>query len=193
MQKLGILLLAAGESKRMGSPKQLLDFKGKKLIQHSIAQLLPLKSNNFLVVLGANQEQILPFCQFPNVRCTIHPNWEKGMGSSIAFGLNQLLDFMPDLSHVLIALADQPFIETQNYQTLAQATMHNPSQISAAFYDEKVGAPIIFPKEYFAALSKLEGDQGARKIVRNIPTEQLNLVSMPQAALDWDSPEDILL
>jgi molybdenum cofactor cytidylyltransferase len=188
MNRLGILLLAAGESKRMGSPKQLLDFQGKKLIQHSIEQLLPLQPNAFAIVLGAHSHLIRPYLNAYPIECVENAGWEEGMGSSIAAGMRHLL--LAELSHLLIALVDQPYLTRADYFELKESSQVNPTQIIAAYYGGKAGAPMIFPRHHFQDLIQLKGDEGARKIVRST-AEKLQLIELPLASKDWDRPSDI--
>lgn len=195
MNKVGVLLLAAGSSQRMGSPKQLLEFEGKTLIAHALDELAACEAGFITVVLGAHAELIQAKGELSAVRLSsteviVNPNWEKGMGTSIAFGMQHLMEHHPELTHVLIALVDQPKLLAADYMKLIAGAEEVPAKIIAAYYDAHAGAPMIFPRTYFGALLGLRGDQGARNIVRG-DLRNVIKVPMPQAALDWDRPEDV--
>lgn len=181
MSRLGIVLLAAGESKRMGSPKQLRVFEGKTLLEWTTERLLKCEAACTVVVLGAFAERMLPLVARPELSVVENGDWASGMASSIRAGVSFAID--QDVDHVMIALVDQPFITEVDYKALVDASQRHPEQVVSAFYDGHFGAPMIFPKRYFADLLALEGDAGARKIVRGL--EDVIRVEMNGADLDF--------
>lgn len=190
MSEIGILLLAAGSSQRMGSPKQLLDYKGQTLIEHTLQVMLKHGVASCTVVLGANAKRIQTQCDLAAADYIVNPTWEMGMGNSIAFGMRYLITNQPKLGHIMIALVDQPHILTEDYAKLIEASHIEPEKIIASYYDDHAGAPMVFPSSYFKRLAALDGDEGARRIVRN-ELKNVVKIAMPQAALDWDRPEDV--
>jgi molybdenum cofactor cytidylyltransferase len=182
------ILLAAGASRRMGSPKQLLKFNGKTLLESCLEKLLAQNIQELIVVLGANAEQMKPLCLHERVLVVVNPSWEEGMGSSIRVGITTAMQLQP--SHALLALVDQPFVEAADYAAMfAQAEIY-PGHIIAASFSGHLGSPAIFPAAYFGLLSKLEGDIGARGILRN-PQNKVIGMEMKNAGQDWDTIEDI--
>ncbi len=104
MGAVGAVLLAAGASTRMGAVKQLLPWKDSTLLEHAIKQISGVGVDSLVVVLGAHREQIHEQIDFSGVDVTVNSNWEEGMATSIAEGLEYLLKKTPDLQTVLIAL-----------------------------------------------------------------------------------------
>ncbi len=84
--KIAILILAAGSSSRMGSPKQLLKWKNSNLLGHTISKATQLKVDEIILVLGANSDKIISEIDAKNVKVLINPNWKLGLGSSISAG-----------------------------------------------------------------------------------------------------------
>lgn len=192
MTEIGIILLAAGSSSRMGRPKQLLDFQGKKLIQIVTERLLACRCFPTVVVLGANAAEIAPhLSMYHDLSLIQNLNWQSGMASSIQCGIEFLETMFPNVSHAMIALVDQPFVEVEHYYRLVEASDAQPDRVIAAFYEGKVGAPMVFPARYFPVLSRLRGDEGARAVVRDLPEGEVVRVAVPRGGEDWDSAGDL--
>lgn len=187
--RLAILLLAAGGSTRMGRPKALLPFMGSTLIQNRLETLGWVKAIHRTVVLGSHFEEISPLCQDPKWEIFHHANWSEGMGSSIAAGVNHLLSCTSP-SHILIALLDQPYVESYQFAILSGITRYHYDHAIAAEYKGIIGAPAVFPTYFFPDLQALQGDQGARTILVQ-KRAWVTCIPIPQAAKDWDTPEDI--
>ncbi len=177
------LILAAGESKRLGQPKQLIDYQGKTLLAHVMSHLEPLATMTH-VVLGAHEVTIKQNVVIKHP--TTNPNWHQGMGNSLAFGINNL----PDCDAVLVALCDQIFIPAGHFQQLINAAQTHPTHIIATQH-KTCGVPAIFPAQFFKELAALTGDQGAKAIITS-HQEQVKSITCQQAAFDIDTPTDLL-
>ena len=191
MTKLAMVLLAAGGSTRIGQPKQLLEFQGKKLIQIVTERLLACRCLPTVVVLGAHATEIAPSLAGYELSVIQNLNWQSGMASSIRCGVEFLEMAFPEVTHVLFALVDQPYIEAEHYYALVEANEAFPDKIVAARYGGTVGAPMVFPRRYFPALARLQGDQGARALVRRMESSAIVQVELPMAAVDWDFQSDV--
>ncbi|WP_154223828.1 nucleotidyltransferase family protein [Marinicella rhabdoformis] len=176
------LILAAGESKRLGQPKQLIQFEGKTLLAHVMSHLEPLVTMTH-VVLGAHEETIKQNVVIKHPLS--NPNWQQGMASSLAFGISNL----PDCDAVLVALSDQILIPVEHYQNLISASNSFPEHIIATQH-KSLGVPAIFPAQYFTQLSTLTGDLGAKAIITN-QLSQVKTIACQQAAFDIDCPADL--
>lgn len=176
------LILAAGESNRLGQPKQLLTYKGHTLLARVLTQLEPLLSEVH-VVLGANKDTIKK--QIKLNHTISNPNWRQGMGSSLSYGIQKL----PECDAVLIALCDQAFIPDGHYQQLINAAQTHPTHIIATQH-KTCGVPAIFPSQFFKALSLLSADQGAKGIISK-NQEVVKTLACPLAAFDVDTPSDV--
>jgi molybdenum cofactor cytidylyltransferase len=180
------LLLAAGESARFGGCKQLAQIDGVPMLQRSLKTLQPLFAERLYCVLGARSEQLLPLAN-SYAEVIEHPDWARGMGSSIAAGMHAL-QAAGEYDGVLIALADQIGLATQDYARLLQAL--DGERIVAAEYAGRHAVPAIFPRSLFTELATLDGDSGGRNLLRQHAGSLIG-VPMPAAQWDVDTPSDL--
>ena len=187
----GCIILAAGGSRRLGQPKQLVPIDGKTLLQRTIEAALDTPSLwPVVVVLGANSDSIRPnLLRYPIIVAE-NPAWSEGIASSLRCGLNTLDQFSRHLTHALITLCDQPHLSSQVFEDLIATQQRSASSLVAARYQEHPGAPALFGRKYFEALSQLTGDEGARVLFRAIPPEEITTVDFPQLSVDLDTPAD---
>lgn len=171
------IILAAGESRRLGTPKQGVELDGKTLVQHAVDRAHTAGCAAIHVVSGACPIEV-------NGAALLHnPDWSTGIGSSIATGVAAL----PACDAVLVMLCDQPFIPVSHYQQLID--QYSQTGISATRYpDAHAGVPACFAACHFQTLSQLEGAEGARGLLRALP---VTLLDCPQAELDIDTADDL--
>ncbi len=184
-----MLVLAAGESRRFGSPKQLVRLNGRPMLHRAVAVASQIAGNAVTVVLGAHAEQLAPLLRHSTASVLVNRHWNEGMGSSLREGVRALPS---TCEAVLIMLADQPKVSAPDLGRLAAAWHNHPQSIVAASFAGRCGAPAVFPRECFSDLLQLRGDQGARNLFERYST-RLVRVPLPQAAIDIDTPEDLLL
>lgn len=187
--KIGGLLLAAGGSSRLGQPKQLLRSAGRSLIRRAAETLVGSVCDPCVVVLGAEIDRSTAEIADLDVGMCINEEWQTGMSSSIKAGLRELLNIEPGLAAVVITLCDQPHIASADIDRLAAEFRSSHSSIVAAEYSGTIGVPALFTSDIFDELSQLDGDKGARQIIRRHP-ERLRTVAAENAAFDVDTPED---
>jgi molybdenum cofactor cytidylyltransferase len=183
----GIIILAAGSSSRMGTPKQNLLFKGQTLLQTAIKTAIAANCCSAVVVLGANYDLISPTIFDQPIHIFKNENWEEGMGSSISYGLSELLKLQPEMSSALFMLTDQPFTEPNLINMLINKAV--PGKIIACSYNETLGPPALFDKVFFDELLATQGNEGAKKILQKHPEAVLS-VPFPSGAFDIDTPVD---
>lgn len=184
--KVGFLILAAGESRRMGSPKQVLNYRGKPLVVHSLDQV---PGSCVVLVLGAHMEAILPVLPAKDIRWVYNPAWSSGPGCSIRVGCKALLQKFPGLDSIMVLLADQPLVDTKLIQELLSKAQKNPGKAVAVKYPQGPGVPALFPRSYFRDLMALHDKQGAKDLLRN-SQEHVCMVEAGGKELDIDTPED---
>ena len=186
--KVGGLLLAAGGSTRFGSPKQLAEFQGKTLLRRAAEAIAGSGCSPVVVVLGANVEDSLVEISDLDLHPVINSNWQTGMSSSIKAGLVELTSLEPALDAVLFALMDQPLITDEHLSQFAERFQKDRPPIIASVYNGITGVPALFSRELFDELFKLEGEKGARALIR----DRADLVTIPleEAAVDVDTPGD---
>jgi molybdenum cofactor cytidylyltransferase len=187
--QIGLILLAAGESKRMGTPKQLLSYNGRSLIRHAAKEAVASNCESIMVVLGAYSDRISP--ELDNLRVHISHNaqWQKGMSSSIATGVKTILKIDFNLDAVIVALADQPLITAKTYNQLIDRYRETRAKAIASIYAQTIGVPALFDRDLFTKLSRIEGKDGAKQLLQRYTNPQDNL-TVPEAAIDLDTPAD---
>ena len=187
MAEVGIVLLAAGGSRRMGQPKQLLLYRGMPLLRSVVTELAACEASDFVVVLGHRAPEMEEVLRGLPVRGLVNEKWADGMAGSIQKGIQSLPAF---IRHALIALSDQPYLKAHQFRELLKTSSSHPEAIVAARANHVLTAPMIFPRKFFPQLMQMEGDQGAGKWVRKLKRGVI-MVDMPEAGQDWDRPEDI--
>ena len=166
MSALAIMLLAAGQSKRFGSPKQLQPIRGIPMVRHVVDTLMGVPHERFIVVLGACREEISAILQSSGIDIIYNDQWDAGISTSIKMGLAEIAKRSVSIDHVLIALADQPYLTTADYQEIVDQS--GSDLICAASYDGRAGVPACFPKSHWGLLNKLRGDAGAAGVMRGL-------------------------
>ena len=184
---LHVLLLAAGAATRFGGAKQAARIDGQPLLRLVLNRAHELAGSAVSVVLGARAAELVPLVGASNASVLINRQWEEGIASSIRLGLEHLPG---SCDGVLLLLADQVQVGTQDLVELASVWRRQPLLAAAAVYGGGAGVPAIFPRNAFRALSQLRGDRGAQAWLRANPTRVVG-VPMPRAAFDIDTPEDL--
>lgn len=179
------LILAAGGSRRMGKPKQLLPWGDSKLLEHSIRTAQAAGISNLFIVLGAYSDAIQRRIDLEGLTLIRNPDWFQGMGTSIAAGIRELGND-PEIRGCLILLPDQPFISSEYLKSMIDA--FDEKIIVASKYGDHPGAPCLFPRIYFPDLEQLKGDEGARKVLRKHPAKIKYPAVIPDLR-DIDTPE----
>ncbi|MCK0159753.1 NTP transferase domain-containing protein [Allomuricauda sp. F6463D] len=164
-ENIAVVVLAAGGSSRLGRPKQLVRFKGKTLLEHAMDNANILSFRTKILVLGANQDSIQEKIKTKGCKVVINNDWEKGMASSIKVGLAAALEDEAGLDHVLFLVSDQPFLEKSNLIKLVHTQLTKNPKATYSQYGDTIGVPAIFGKAAFQLLLKLEGDEGAKKLM----------------------------
>ena len=160
--KIAIIILAAGASKRMGQPKQLLTWGDTTLLGDTIKKAKHL-SSSILVVLGANATKIRSTLN-KEVQVTICPNREQGMGVSLAHGIKVITENV-QYDSVLVLLVDQPLFTIEYLSNLLKTHQTYQPKITATSYGSKNGVPAIFHHSIFSELLELNADYGARRLI----------------------------
>jgi len=189
MRNVGVIILAAGSSSRLGQPKQLIKFQNKSLLQNIIDQSQAFTFTSYVLVLGAHATGIQKSIEPGNFNVIINQNWKEGIASSIHKGVEYSLEFNPELEHILFLLSDQPFVTSELIHELLISHQQQGKEITGCKYQDTVGVPAIFTKHMFKELGMLEGDRGARVLIKKYP-EKLAVVPFELGSIDIDMPED---
>lgn len=189
-QRNAVLVLAAGESRRMGAPKQLLPFGNSTLLESGLHLLTTSHLGPVHCVLGAHFEKVrssIP--SLPTLKVVYNPDWQKGMGSSIAAGVKAVQEAEKDVERILVVLADQPFIPQSHLKQLLEKSAAHPGFIVGTQYQERVGVPAVFPRQDFHRLTGLNEAVGARKLIQSAE-KVVSVAASEEWLFDIDHPED---
>lgn len=185
----GIIILAAGNSSRLGEPKQLLHYRGKSLIRHVAEAAVETVGDQTIVVTGSNAALVekelkqLPYHPAFNAR------WEDGMSSSIRTGIQKLRNLNPEIKGVMLAVSDQPFVSATLFRNMIQKFEETGPGIVACTYDDTLGTPVLFSNHYFAELLALTGAEGAKKLLKQFP-HNVTALPFPAGSIDVDTRDD---
>ncbi len=186
---IGIVILAAGQSSRMGRPKQLLPYRGQTLIRHAAHTALSINGAAVAVVLGAHADAIRPEVEKLPVVMALNSEWKDGMGGSLRTGLAALVEKEPSLEAVIFMLCDQPLLSPQVLEELIRVHSDSKRSIIASEYGGVLGVPALFDRSLFPKLLRLQGSCGARRLIETHSDEVVG-VPFPHGAIDIDTPHD---
>lgn len=181
--KVAAVILAAGASTRLGSPKQLIRLHGVTLLDHTLQAAQSAGCDPLLVVLGSSSEAIHKECRLTGATILLNKHWREGMSTSVRTGI----DALPlDVSAVLLLTCDQINITAEHLQNLISAT-HLSQQPTASAYSSKRGVPACLPRDWFPSLVALQGDTGAGSLLTDAEA-----IPLSGGEVDIDTPEDLL-
>ena len=182
------IVLSAGESERMGKPKLLLPLGESTILEQTIDNFLNSKVNDVIVVVGDRAEEMTSLIASRAVKVAVNPLYRQGMSTSIVTGLTLTSD---KTQAVMLALADQPFIDTQTINHLIEAFSTQNKGIAIPVYQGRRGHPVIFAIKYKEELLSLKGDIGGRQIIEQHPDDILEVaVNCEGINIDIDTYED---
>jgi molybdenum cofactor cytidylyltransferase len=180
------IILAAGESSRLGQPKQNLSFNGQTLLERVVDAAQQSNCDPVLIVLGANSDQI---DVIKNATILYNENWPEGMASSIRTGINSIND-NPSIDKVIILVCDQPFLTAELLNSIIKKQAETNKPIVACTYNGTIGVPALFGRTFFAELLQLQGQEGAKKIIQ-AHADVITTIPFELGSIDIDTPEDL--
>jgi molybdenum cofactor cytidylyltransferase len=183
-----IVILAAGGSRRLGRPKQLLSVLGEPLLRRVVRMAVDVDPDHLIVVLGSSAYDCVPVIKDCGVDIVVNPFWESGLAGSIRLGVERAEE--QGASSVLFLLADQPWLNSEVIGRFLERVNGQTDAIISARYDGILGAPMMFGSDWFPQLKNLEGDQGARNLVAK-EGGRVEVIDWSEGALDLDTPEDL--
>ncbi|AGC48003.1 hypothetical protein MYSTI_06730 [Myxococcus stipitatus DSM 14675] len=190
----GVVLLAAGGSSRLGQPKQLVRHQGQTLVLRAVEMALSVGHGPVAVVLGAHPDAIaLELTGLP-VHCVRNADWALGPGGSLKAGLSAVLATEssggPTVDAVLVLLCDQLTVDASHLKSLVTTLKTTNAAVVASAYDGTLGVPALFSRAVFAELEALPPEQGARGVIARDPS-RVETVPLPGGNQDVDTPEDL--
>lgn len=183
------VVLAAGGSRRLGTPKQLLRVRGARLLNRAINAAESVTPGRVLVVLGADalRLRLLIRRHHPGTQVVENSRWAEGMAGSLQEGLAAL---PARATAALLLLSDQPAVGERSLRRLVRAWRRRPGKAVAGAYGGILGVPAILPRALWREARRLTGDAGARRLLRSERAATV-AVAMPEAAWDVDTREDL--
>jgi molybdenum cofactor cytidylyltransferase len=188
---IGLILLAAGASKRLGKLKQLLHFSGETLLQRAVKTALASECRPLIIVLGANAEKLAREIEEFDVELVENTEWENGMGTSIQIGIKHFSENYPNAAAVVLMVCDQPFVSVDLIEQLVRSFRRTNAPVTASSYGNTVGVPALFSRKLFPELMQLKADNGAKKIIYE---HRENVIKIPfeEGLIDVDTEQDYL-
>jgi molybdenum cofactor cytidylyltransferase len=182
------VILAAGESRRMGQPKLLLPYGKETIIETVVRTVVGSNVDRILVVLGARRQEIEEKIRCFSVEKVINREYRKGMFSSVLCGLGTL----PKTARAaVLILADQPGIPGNVIDALVEAFLREKKGLVVPVYRRRRGHPLLLDLKYRQEIEGLPPDVGLRGLLRRHPEDILEVrVSCPAIRRDIDSPAD---
>jgi len=186
--QIGIILLAAGESARLGEPKQLLRFRGATMLRRSVQAALAV-SDKIVVTLGARIEILRQeIADFP-VHIVENEDWQTGMSGSLKVGLEKLIETNKKLGGALVMVCDQPLVDEVLLKKIIGQFTKTGALIVACQYQKTLGVPALFHRELFPEMLALNSPKGAKHLIEK-HRQQTAVIAFPEGAIDVDTPKD---
>jgi len=184
------VVLAAGESRRMGRPKPLLPIYETTFLSHILGVLKGVGFPTMTVVLGHEAEYIRPQAEGPGVDVVINPRYHEGQLTSLHAAIRHLAEVSPAADGLLVCLVDHPLLIPVVIRRMVAAFAREDKPIIIPTCKGRRGHPVIFGRSVFGELLDAPADQGARAVVRRLPERVLELEVGDEAILtDVDTPE----
>ncbi|MCX6134492.1 MAG: nucleotidyltransferase family protein [Ignavibacteriales bacterium] len=180
-----IIILAAGNSSRLGLPKQLLQYHGMSLLRHAAETALATHPAEIVAVVGFESDRMRHELDDLPVHIVVNSTWQEGISSSIREGIESL---PPASDAGLLMLCDQPFVTTELLiRLITGCTDSRP--IAATGYEQTSGVPACFKRSLFPELMDLTGDRGAKRVIDKNPSRVATIL-FDAANIDIDTLED---
>jgi len=183
------VILAAGQSERLGRAKQLLTYRGRTLLRHVVDCALEAGCDPVFVVLGARADEIKPQLENLQVELVTNEDWSEGIGSSVRTGVEAVANQRPETRAVLLLTCDQPRITPALVRQIGERFEAGGARIIACEYAGTVGVPALFDRALFPELLAVSGSIGAKPLLEAHAADVVRL-PWPDGALDIDHPDD---
>jgi molybdenum cofactor cytidylyltransferase len=182
------IVLAAGESKRMGFPKMLLKFNGSTMIENVIRNVSGSEIKNIMVVLGSDSEKLVKLVDDCNVSRCFNEKYKEGMLSSVKCGIRNVPS---DYKAVLVFQGDQPLITPEVINIVMAAYRSTGKGIVIPVFEKERGHPVLIDRKYRDEIEKLNDNEGLRSLSYHNPDDILEIeTGEPGILRDFDTYED---
>lgn len=189
MPNIGAVILAAGESSRLGQPKQLIQFRGKTLVQRIVDAAREAGCSPKVVVIGSDKDKVARELEQTNAVIVENVNWKNGMGTSIRSAVQHLIDIAPNVEAIVLLVCDQPFVDSRAIEQLIALREKTKKAVVASSYAGTLGVPALFDRSCAEELLGLDDADGAKSIILS-NHDRVAEFPFPQGKIDIDTLAD---
>ncbi len=189
MSPVGVVILAAGASSRMGRPKQALPFQEGTLLTHTVSAAQQARCEPIIVVLGAFAEEVRMQIAGMPVVCVYNSDWQEGMNTSIRAGVEHILEHYHGVDSLVLLTCDQPFLTSAVIENLVRMRTVTGKSLIASAYASTVGIPALFGNSLFVALCALPAGAGAKSLIASHSQNDTEAVPFADGGVDIDTPD----
>ena len=182
-----LCVLAAGTSSRFGATKLVQPYHGKPLVQNVLLAAKGACEGPVTLVVGHDQDAVIEASNGLFDELIVNRDFQNGIGTSIAAAAKACNE---DTDALLIILGDQPLVTETHLRHLIGTWSGNENEIISSSFDGITCPPILFAKKAFPALSRLQGDSGAKSLLAS-DDFVVSTIDFPPAGFDIDRPEDL--
>jgi molybdenum cofactor cytidylyltransferase len=190
MPNIGAVILAAGESARLGQPKQLVHFRGKSLVRRALDAATEAGCSPITIVLGSDSKKIEDELAGTGVAIVKNENWRAGVGTSIRAGVQNSLSQGSNPEAIVLLVCDQPFVDARVIKGLIELRQKTNKSMVASTYSGTLGVPALFDRSCFQELRALGNDVGAKSIILS-RRERVAEFHFPEGTIDIDTTADL--
>jgi molybdenum cofactor cytidylyltransferase len=183
------IVLAAGESSRLGRPKQLLEFRGKTLVRRAVDAAIEANCSPVIVVTGDTHAEVKNALAATNAILVQNSQWREGVGTSIRVGIQHMVENAFAVDAAVLLVCDQPFVDCDLLNDLIALHSETGKAIVASGYADTLGVPALFHASMFQELLRLDDDSGAKTIILSNRARVAEF-SFPRGNMDVDTTQD---
>jgi molybdenum cofactor cytidylyltransferase len=188
MKPHAVIVLAAGGSRRLGRPKQLLKRGGETLVHRTARLAMETASDRVLVVCGGYIEEVMAAVHDLPIELLINTHWQHGLGSSLRVAASALARHA---GPTLILSCDQPALDISHLQRLLDLAQSTPSGCAVTVHGERIGIPVVVSAPVLRTAHSLRGDHGLREVLNAFPRDGLAMMTAPELQDDLDTEDDV--
>jgi molybdenum cofactor cytidylyltransferase len=188
MKPHAVIVLAAGGSRRLGRPKQLLRRDGETLVHRMTRIAMDTAPDRLLVVCGGYVEEVMVAVRDLPAELLINTNWQEGLGTSLRVAASALARHA---GPTLIVACDQPALDISHLQSLLHLAHNAPSRCAATAHGERIGIPVVVSAAVLRTAHSLRGDHGLGEVLNAFPRDGLAMMAAPELQDDLDTEDDV--